>query len=192
MSRIGELLLKHGIVTEEQLNEALRLQETSNKRLGEILIELGYVSSDDLHWMLSEQANIPFVDLQPSMLDNALIMRFPKQLLYKHTVLPLHESETRIYVAVGDPTDTTAIERIERAASKIVIASGAAPAKIKRLLDDFFTKAAKEKHMVTCVRGRTNSAGIEFIDAGGKHIRKSSPAEIDIRIRREKGETEDG
>lgn len=191
MSRIGELLIKHGIINEEQLDKALCLQETSNKRLGEILIELGYVSSDDLHWMLSEQANIPFVDIQPSMLDVALILRFPKQLLYEHIVLPLHESETRIYVAVGDPTDILAIERIERAASKIVIASGAAPAKIKRLLDDFFTEASKEKHMVTCVRMKTNSADIEFIDAGGKYMRKSSPAEIEIKISRDKGEIED-
>ena len=191
MSRIGELLIKHGIITKEQLDKALRLQKTSDKRLGEILIELGYVSSDDLHWMLSEQANMPFVDIQPSMLDAALIMKFPKQLLYEHTALPLHESETRIYVAVGDPTDTAAVERIERVASKIVVASGAAPVKIKRLLDDFFAKASKEKHMVTCVRMTTNKADIEFIDAKGSSLLKSSPAEIEIRIRRSKGETED-
>jgi len=188
MSRIGELLLELGIVTEEQLNEALQLQETGNKRLGEILIELGYVSSDDLHWMLSEQANMPFVEIEPTMLDAALIVRFPKKLLYEHTILPLHESETRIYVAVGDPTDATAIERMERAASKIVIASGAAPAKIKQLLDDFYTDPLKKKQLVTCVRMTANNAEIEFIEAGRTRKRKCSSAEIEIRIGKDKGE----
>ena len=191
MSRIGELLTKYGIINEKQLDEALRLQKERDKRLGEILIELGYVSSDDLHWILSEQANMPFVEIQPAMLDAALIMRFPKKLLYEHTILPLHESETRIYVAVGDPTDTGAIQRVEEAASKIVVASVTAAEKIKQLLDKFFAESPDGKQMATFVRMTMNKAEIEVIETGGKRIRKCSPAEIEIKIRRDKGETED-
>lgn len=191
MTRIGELLLRLGIVTQEQLDEALRLQKTNKKRLGETLIELGYLSSDDLHWMLSEQANMPFVEIEPTMLEAALITRFPKKLLYEHTILPLHESETRIYVAVGDPTDTTAIERIERAASKTAVASGAAPTKIKQLLDDFFADSLEKKQLVTCVRMTANNAEIEFIEVGKKRTRKCTSAEIEIRIGRDKGEPQD-
>ncbi len=55
MSRIGELLHKYGIITRQQLEEALEKQKREKKRLGEILIDLGYLSSKELLWMLSEQ-----------------------------------------------------------------------------------------------------------------------------------------
>jgi type IV pilus assembly protein PilB len=191
MSRIGEMLMKYGIITEEQLDEALRMQQKSDKRLGELLIDLGYLNSDDLHWMLSEQADLPFVEIHPEMLEASLIMRFPKELLYDHTILPLHESETRVYVVVGDPTDTPALQQIEQAASKTVAASVAAPEKIKRLLDNFFAESADKMQMVTCVRMTANHAEIEFIEAGKKRKRKCSSAEIEIRIGRDKGEPKD-
>jgi transcriptional antiterminator len=191
MSRIGELLLKHGIVTEEQLNEALNLQETTKKRLGEILVELGYVGSDDLLWMLSEQANIPFVEIQPEMLDAHLIRKFPRDLLHQHRVLPLHESETRIYVAVGDPTNTAAIECIKQIACKKVVASGATPEKIKQLLDEFYRGHGQQEVKTTLIRIRSENATIEFTDRLGRKRRKSTPLEIIIRTKDKKGGTID-
>lgn len=191
MSRIGEMLMKYGIITEEQLDEALRLQKKSDKRLGELLVDLGYLNSEDLHWMLSEQADLPFVEIHPEMLEASLILRFPKELLYQHTILPLHESETRIYVVVGDPTDAPALQQIEQAASKTVAASVAAPEKIKRLLDNFFEESPDDRQMATCVRMTADSAEIEFVDAGKTRKRTCSSAEIEIRIGRVKGEPED-
>ncbi len=191
MSRIGEMLLKYGIITEKQLDEALGLQERSDKRLGELLVDLGYLNSDDLHWILSEQAEVPFVEIHPEMLEASLILKFPKELLYEHTILPLHESETRIYVAVGDPTDTSAIRRIEQVASKTMAASVAAPEKIRRLLDDFFAESPDDRQMATCVRMMANNVEIEFIDAGKTKKRKCSSAEVEIKISGDKGETQD-
>jgi type IV pilus assembly protein PilB len=189
MSRIGELLIKHGIVTQEQLAKALRLQETSDKRLGEILIELGYLSTDDLHWMLSEQANIPFVEIEPEMLDAPLLRKFDRDVLYEHGVLPLHESETRIYVAVGDPTSTASIERIEEAANKKAIASGAPPEKIRQLLDGFYKKSLVEEES-TLIKIRTSDATIIYIDESGQRTKRKLPLEIIFKTIDEEGGTD--
>ncbi|GAH06389.1 unnamed protein product, partial [marine sediment metagenome] len=73
VKRIGELLVQSGMIAEAQINEALEIQKIKKKRLGEILMELGYVNSQNLIRMLSEQAAMPFVELKPEMLDENLI-----------------------------------------------------------------------------------------------------------------------
>lgn len=55
-ARIGELLVRGGCATDGHISEALKIQKKNNKKIGEILVELGYVNADDLDRMLSEQA----------------------------------------------------------------------------------------------------------------------------------------
>ncbi|MEO0206559.1 MAG: GspE/PulE family protein, partial [candidate division WOR-3 bacterium] len=77
-SLVGEMFLKSGLISEDQLKKALDLQKEKHKRLGEILIELGYISLNDLVWILSEQASIPFIEIRPEMLDSNLIDSLPE------------------------------------------------------------------------------------------------------------------
>jgi len=193
MSRIGELLHKYGIITRQQLEEALERQRREKKRLGEILIDLGYLSSKELLWMLSEQADIPFVEIEPEMLDNHLIDTFPQRVLCENSILPLYETEDKIYVTLGDPTNTDAIARVKEITTKEVVVSGAEPKKIKELLDRLFSAQKVEAIEVnregkTIIRITDDSAKIEFIDKSGKVKVHKSPVEIVISIREKEGE----
>ena len=187
MSRIGELLHKYGIITRDQLEEALERQKKERKRLGEILIDLGYLSSKELLWMLSEQADIPFIEIEPEMLDNYLIGKFPQRVLCEHSIVPLYETEDKIYVTLGDPTNSDAIACVKNYTTKEVIVSGAEPEKIKELLDRLFTVQQVEAIEVnregrTIIRITDNNAKIEFIDTSGKATMRKSAVEIVIRI----------
>ncbi|MCX7994224.1 MAG: hypothetical protein N3A65_00405 [candidate division WOR-3 bacterium] len=135
---IGELLIKSGLINETQLNEALEIQKRSKKRLGEILIELGYLKSHDLIWLLSEQASIPFIDLKPEVLNSKLILSFPEKLLYQYCIIPLYEIDNKLYLATGNPADKEGIEKIKEIVKKEVVVSAAEPEKIIKLLDSFF------------------------------------------------------
>lgn len=194
--RIGELLVKNGIITEAQLKEALVLQKEQKKKLGEILIELGHLSSKDLVWMLSEQADIPFVEIRPEMLDKKLINAFPENILYDNSILPLYETEDRIYVALGDPTDTIAIHEVKRFTTKEVVTSGTDPHKIEQLLNKFFLSEQMEKNLrqekvdKTAVKIVTEKATIEFIDELGNVTIKKAPIEIIMTIKKENGDKE--
>lgn len=191
--RIGELLVKNGIITEPQLKEALELQKEQEKRLGEIHIELGYLSSKDLVWMLSEQADIPFVEIRPEMLDKKLINVFPESILYGNSILPLYETEDRIYVALGDPTETIATQEVKRFTTKEVVTSGADPHKIEQLLNKYFLfqqmeeSLQQEKVDKTAVKIVTEKATIEFTDKQGKITTKNAPIEIVMTIQKKKG-----
>ncbi|MEO0129773.1 MAG: hypothetical protein ABIL02_06005 [candidate division WOR-3 bacterium] len=173
--RIGELLIRSGIINEEQLNEALKIQEKSKKKIGEILIELGYLNPRDLIWLLSEQASIPFIELKPEMLDSKLILSFPERLLYKYCIIPLYEIEGKLFIATGNPTEKEGIEKIKEITNKEVVLSTSEPEKIIQLLDKFFLAEQSEK-----IIGEENFIGdininiskdgaiIEFIDESGK------------------------
>ncbi len=193
MFRIGELLIKRGIIIQKQLDEALKLQKKKKKRLGEILMELGYLNSENLLWMLSEQADIPFVEVRPQMLDNQLINKFPEDVLYNNLILPLYETADRIYIAVGDPTDSLIVKKMEAFTTKEVIISGADPKKIEQLLNKIFLaqqaeKAIeKEREAKTTIKITANNAVVEFTDESGKTTKKKSRIQIIIDTRKKKG-----
>jgi type IV pilus assembly protein PilB len=193
MSRIGELLIKHGIIKQKQLDEALKLQKKKKNRLGEILIELGYLNSEDLLWMLSEQADIPFVEVRPEMLDSQLINKFPEDVLYNNSILPLYETEDKIFIAVADPADSLIVKKMKRFITKEVITSGADPKKIKQSLNKFFlarqAEKAKEKEREAkaTIKITAKNAVVEFIDESGKVTKKKSRVEIIIGIGKKEG-----
>jgi type IV pilus assembly protein PilB len=188
VSKIGELLVNNSMITKEQLDEALKEQKDKKKRLGEILIDLGYLNSEDLFWMLSEQADIPFVEVRPEMLDNELINRFPENALYDNHTIPLYETEDKIYVVIGDPTNTSAIQELKRFTAKDVIASGGDPQKIEQLLNKFYLAQQADKSIGTEYKGKTKiqindqQAIIEFIEKSGKTTKKKARVNIIINI----------
>jgi type IV pilus assembly protein PilB len=193
MSLIGEMLVKSGIIDQKRLDEALDRQEKEHKRLGEILIDLGYISAKELIWILSEQADMPFVELKPEMLDSALINRFPEKILCENNLLPLYQTVDRIYVALGDPTDTVAIKKMETYTTKEVVVSGAEVDVITQLLEKSFlaqsieSMLAKENSDGTNLKVLDNRAIMEFTDESGNIIRKNVMVNFEVRIRENGG-----
>lgn len=186
---IGELLIKSGIITIDQLNEALQIQKQSQKKLGEILIELGYITTRDLIWLLSEQASIPFIQLKPEILDSKLIRSFPEKLLYDYCIIPLYEIEGNLYVAIGNPANKEAVEKIKEIAKKEVVVSAAEPEKILHLLDQFFLVEQTEPFLTgeefkgsITITIANNKATIEFIDENGNIKKYQMQGNIVIKI----------
>jgi hypothetical protein len=136
--KIGQLLVKAALITQNQLEKALRNQKKTSKRLGEILMEMGYIRSADLVRMLSQQAAVRFLELRVEMLDEKLIKSFPESFLYRNYAIPVVEAEDKLTVAVGDPVDNEIIPGIARYSDKNIELSGADPKQIIQLLDRFF------------------------------------------------------
>jgi len=186
MQLLGELLVKYGMISEQQLKEALEVQQREKKRVGEILIELGYLQLKDLIWVLSEQADIPFVNLKPEMLDTQLVKLFPQELLVEHDILPLYQTEDAVYFAVGDPSDSGPLDRLKSCTPKRLSISGADPQSIRDLLARFLARQKKlvdvgKRHGVQ-IRLADAQAVFEFTDENGKRRTETGKAEIVIHI----------
>ena len=145
LSMIGELLLRQKKITNEQLSEALKLQPINNKKLGEILIEKGYISEITLLRALSEQLKIEVVNL-----DNYYINTDATKLLSENTAkrtcsIPLKIWEDKILIAMNDPLNIFAIEDIEAETGRKAEAVLASKKKIINAIEKHMGRRSAEK-----------------------------------------------
>jgi hypothetical protein len=137
---IGELLIECGRITIDDLEEGLKAQKEFNLKLGETLIKLGKVTKDDIEWILSKQLDIPFVIVENFNLYPDLISRFPKELLIKNRVLPLYETDEEIAIATDDPLNRDAFDLLEKLSDKKIKLSSGNGEKIEEILMHFFKR----------------------------------------------------
>jgi type IV pilus assembly protein PilB len=113
--RLGELLIQAGLITEEQLQEALREGKERNMRLGDVLIAMGYITEQQRIEVLELQLGIPHVQLYRENIDPRAIRMVPRMLAETHRVLPCRIEGSKLIVAMSDPLDYYAIEELRMA-----------------------------------------------------------------------------
>ena len=104
--RIGDMLLEAGIITQEQLEDALEKNKTAHKKIGEMLVDLGYATEEAIGEGLATQLNIPFISLHGMKIEDDIIKLADGKLLRKHLMIPFEYKEGNvniIRVAMADP-----------------------------------------------------------------------------------------
>jgi type IV pilus assembly protein PilB len=113
VERLGDLLVREGLITREQLQQALEQQRGSGMRLGYTLVKLGIVQEIEVTKMLARQYRVPAVDLGRFEVDQKIIKLIPADVAIKHYVLPLKREGRTLTVAMADPTNLTVIEDLK-------------------------------------------------------------------------------
>ena len=109
--RIGDILINAGFIKEEQLQEALAYQKVDkSKRLGAILVDYGYVTEAQLLEALSKRLNVLVLDLNDTAIDLDAAGKIPQNIAFKYTLLPIAQENNHLVVAMNDPLDFYAIE----------------------------------------------------------------------------------
>lgn len=111
--RLGDLLIEKGILTEEQLNIALSVQKITGQVLGKCLIMLGFVSSQELSETLAIQQGLEYIDLRQYAIQQELLKAFPKAITERERFLPLEEEDGKIKIALVDPGNIIALDRVK-------------------------------------------------------------------------------
>jgi type IV pilus assembly protein PilB len=111
--RLGEILLREGLVTRDQLAQALTEQKNSKHRLGYVLVKLGLVQELEITKVLARQYRMPAVDLTRFEVDPKIIKLVPAEMATKSVVLPLKREGRTLTVAMADPTDHGLLEDLK-------------------------------------------------------------------------------
>jgi len=119
--RLGDLLLSVGLITEEQLDEALKISKSEGKRLGAVLIETHVITEMQLIDVLKIQLGVEFVDLTKVEIPVALANLVPKNIARKYTVVPVRAVGSELYLAMVDPLNFVAIEEVKSVTKRRVI-----------------------------------------------------------------------
>ena len=139
---LGTLIFREGLLTEEQLEEALQDGMQRGKRLGEVLLERGLVSENDLGRLLAGQKGLQFVQLDSAAIDPAAVRLLSVEKARLHTVLPIGFQEGLPVVAVADPSNDLVIENVRRALNcepRLVVAGREA---LNRQIEQAYATAA--------------------------------------------------
>jgi MSHA biogenesis protein MshE len=118
--RLGDLLVESGEITDQQLRIALQEQKKGGRKLGAILIDLGYISEDRLLLVLAEQLRQPLIDLNHFEYDAEIVCRLPETLARRYRAILLKDGPEEALVGMADPTDLFAYDQIVRALGKPV------------------------------------------------------------------------
>jgi type IV pilus assembly protein PilB len=113
IERLGDLLVREGLITREQLQKALEEQRATGMRLGYVLVKLGLVQEIEITKMLARQYRVPAVDLSRFEVDQKIIKLLPSDVAVKHHVLPLKREGRTLTVAMAEPTNLTVIEDLK-------------------------------------------------------------------------------
>ena len=111
--RLGDLLIRDGLITREQLQQALTEQKGTGNRLGYTLVKLGFVEETEITKMLARQYRMPAVDLSRFEVDERIVKLVPAEVAVRHTVLPLKREGRTLTVAMSDPTNGSVLEDLK-------------------------------------------------------------------------------
>ncbi len=111
--RLGETLVREGVITREQLGLAVAEQKTSKHRLGYVLVKLGLVSELEITKVLARQYRMPAVDLSRFEVDPKILKLVPGDMASKAVVLPLKREGRTLTVAMADPSDMGLLEDLK-------------------------------------------------------------------------------
>jgi len=133
---IGTLLVRDGLISTEQLEHALAEKEQTGRRLGEIVVALGWVPATELARLLAEQHGLEYLDLASTDVDPGALSLLPEKYARRYEALPIRFlTESLVLVAVADPTNVVASDDLRLAIGLNVRLAVAAATELGQLID---------------------------------------------------------
>ncbi|MCG0278420.1 MAG: Flp pilus assembly complex ATPase component TadA [Thermanaeromonas sp.] len=161
--RLGDLLINAGLLTPEQLEQALKEQRRTGERLGKVLARLGLVSEKDILEVLEFQLGIPKVVLADYNLDPEVVKLIPEGLARRYLAVPVRKDGNRLLVAMADPLNLTALDDLRLATGLEIMPAIASEAEIEAALSRLWQP----------VWGSDNITGLEEVAAAAARARES-------------------
>ncbi|MDQ3107143.1 MAG: Flp pilus assembly complex ATPase component TadA [Actinomycetota bacterium] len=146
--RLGEMLIARGIISEEQLEEALREQQVTADRLGTILVTRGYVGEVQLVRILAEHFGLEFVDLEERPIDPSSVQLVKETFARYHQLLPIGRDGDRLLVAMVNPTNVFSLDDVRSVTGLEVRAIMAEPGQLMRAIDRVWGAAETDEAML--------------------------------------------
>jgi type IV pilus assembly protein PilB len=158
-TRLGELLLKRGLITPEQLNKAAELEQSDGLPLAAALVKLVYFSDADLTAFLQREYRLPLVD--PAVMDvpSEVLRLVPSALVRRHHLIPISLSGSTLTLAMSDPSNLSAINEVKFLTGYDVRVAVAATSSVTSALDRLYDEGANYDQVLAEVQ----EADIELV-----------------------------
>ena len=156
--RLGDILVESGFITEEELKQALGVQKESDMRLGRVMIDMGLITEVDVVEALEYQLGIPQIDLKKFVINPSVINLISKELAEKVKAIPIHQEGNNITVAMADPLDVVAIDDIRIKTSYNVNPVVATETEIQHAIDQYFSNDEVVEELMHDIDSKTEKS----------------------------------
>ncbi len=172
--RLGDLLVNEGLISQEQLHRALSEQKGSNEKLGTILVRLGIINEDQLIGFLSRQYGIPSITLSQLDIDSDVVKLVPAQIARKYEVLPVKRTGNALTLAMADPTNVFALDDVAFMTNLQVLPVVASQGAIRQAIERIYEPQASALSEV--ITAMEEAPDVEVVE-GGEDV---TPSKVDI------------
>lgn len=131
--KVWDILISQGKLTEDQMQRALKEQQSTPDELGKIMVSLDFISHADLARAQAERLNLDYVEINESDVDPEALHLVPEKMVRRHEVLPLRIQDERLVVAMVDPTDLHALEDLRMVSKRKILPVVATEDEIQRI-----------------------------------------------------------
>src|SRR4030065_521535 len=111
-TKIGEMLLKGNLITQEQLRTALETKKKARERIASSLVKAGFIKEPELLSFLGRQFNIPVVELSKYEINPEVVRLLPEEMVQKNLALPINRVGAKLIVAVADPSNMALLDAL--------------------------------------------------------------------------------
>src|SRR5438552_14465690 len=163
--RLGELLTKASLITQDQLKKALKSQKSAGGKLGDTHTQLQFVSEEDITECLSQQFGVPSINLSHFEIDQEVMKLIPADVARKYNILPVNKTGATITIAMADPTNVFAMDDIKFMTGYNVEPVVASELGIKAAIDNYYgsTSALELKKVMEDLQTQ-ESADLEVLE----------------------------
>ena len=132
---LGDLLVSSGRISQQDLDRAIELQRTENRRLTEVLVGQGIVAAEEVTTALSLSLNLPIIDLKRHSVQESAVVLVQERTAREHNLIPLDVTSGTLIVVMEDPENIDAIDEIATQANLRVQPAVGLPAQIREAID---------------------------------------------------------
>ena len=163
--KLGEMLIKARLITQEQLTKALEHQKINGGKIGYNLVKLGIVKEDDITQLLSQQYGVPAINLHSVQIDEAVIKLIPSEVAQKYLIMPISRTGATLTIAMVDPTNVFAMDDIKFMTGYNVEPVVASEMAIKEAIDKYYGSSHQlELKKVMDEMNETDTENLELLD----------------------------
>ena len=138
--KIGEILIEEKLITEEQLSEALETQRLTGQKVGQILVDKGFIKENVLYKVLADKLGCKYVDLENYEINGNVVTKISQTLAQKHKAVPIDIENNKLKVAMSEPTNIIAIDDIMLYTNMKVVVYLASERQIVNVINKYFGK----------------------------------------------------
>ena len=118
--KIGEILIENGLISQQQLDEALEEQKLTGEKVGDIMIKKGWLSKEAFEKHLAKQLGVSSFNISNYIIDSETLTYVPEDFARKYKLMPIFRVEGTLTVAMTDPTNVFIIDELQRLTKLII------------------------------------------------------------------------